>query len=115
MALYLNLLVITILASCLAGSWAWAQPGMSLAERLQSNETTTCWESVMEIRSCIGEVLTFFLNGEAYLGPGCCRAVRTIVHDCRPSMLDALGFTAEETHLLDDYCEGEEEAQGGDN
>jgi hypothetical protein len=41
-----------------------------------------CWETLMEIKSCTGEIILFFLNGEAYLGPGCCRAIRVIERRC---------------------------------
>ncbi|GMP79865.1 hypothetical protein CsSME_00035211 [Camellia sinensis var. sinensis] len=85
-----------------------AEPTPSLMERLQSNESSTCWDAMLEIHSCIGEAVLFFLNGEAYMGPGCCRAIRTIVNQCRPAMLEMLGFTPEESHVLDDYCEREE-------
>ncbi|XP_052189891.1 egg cell-secreted protein 1.1-like [Diospyros lotus] len=81
-------------------------PSLSLAERLQLAESSNCLSSMLEIHSCIGEIVMLLLNGETYIGPGCCAAVETIVHDCRPSMLDWLGFTAEEGHVLDEYCQG---------
>nr|CAD1839877.1 unnamed protein product [Ananas comosus var. bracteatus] len=36
--------------------------------RLQSDGLTQCWDSLVELRSCTGEVILFFLNGETYLG-----------------------------------------------
>ncbi|KAK9110518.1 hypothetical protein Sjap_018578 [Stephania japonica] len=64
-----------------------------------------CWNSLVELRSCTNEILLFFLNGESYLGLGCCRAIRVITHHCWPSMLTSLGFTAEEGDILRGYCD----------
>ncbi|XP_071913945.1 egg cell-secreted protein 1.1-like [Coffea arabica] len=73
------------------------------------DEEATCWESLFELRSCTGEVILFFLNGETYLGPSCCRAIRTIEHHCWPSMLGSLGYTAEEGDILRGYCDAADE------
>nr|GMD56345.1 egg cell-secreted protein 1.1-like [Ipomoea batatas] len=40
--------------------------------------SSTCWESLFALRACTGEVILFFVNGEKYLGPGCCRSAGTI-------------------------------------
>ncbi|RZR73983.1 hypothetical protein MUK42_35230 [Musa troglodytarum] len=66
----------------------------------------------MELRSCTGEVILFFLNGETYLGPSCCRAIRVIVHHCWAAevMLAALGFTPQEGDVLRGYCDAEASA-----
>ncbi|KAJ4967596.1 hypothetical protein NE237_019445 [Protea cynaroides] len=78
----------------------------SLATRLQYTEgNTACWDSLYELRACTGEVILFFLNGETYLGPGCCRAIRFIEHQCWPAMLGSLGFTPEESDILLGYCD----------
>nr|DAD22521.1 TPA_asm: hypothetical protein HUJ06_023984 [Nelumbo nucifera] len=77
----------------------------SLSARLQSDSMAQCWESLIEIRACTGEVILFFLNGQTYLGPSCCRAIRFIEHQCWPSMLVSLGFTPEEGDILRGYCD----------
>lgn len=51
----------------------------------------------------------FFLNGEADLGHSCCQAIRTISHHCWPTIIDSLGFTTEETHVLEGYCDHEDD------
>ncbi|ONK55282.1 uncharacterized protein A4U43_UnF5530 [Asparagus officinalis] len=63
----------------------------------------------MELKSCSGEVVLFFLNGETFLGPSCCRAIRVIEHKCwaAQTMLGVLGFTAEEGDVLRGYCDAE--------
>lgn len=83
---------------------------MSLATRLKlEGESTNCWESLFQLQACTGEVIMFFLNGEAYLGPSCCRAIRVVSHDCWPGMLDSLGFTSEEGDVLQGYCDAEKQ------
>nr|CAD1834897.1 unnamed protein product [Ananas comosus var. bracteatus] len=66
-----------------------------------------CWDSLVELRSCTGEVILFFLNGETYLGPSCCRAIRVIKHHCWAIdvLLASLGFTAQEGDILRGYCD----------
>ncbi|XP_057982283.1 egg cell-secreted protein 1.1-like [Malania oleifera] len=94
-----------IVTSSAAALWPFAA-------RLQadkSSESNNCWDSLFELQSCTGEVITFFLNGETFLRADCCRVVHTIEHRCRPSMLDSLGFTAKEEDILHDYCDAEEE------
>ncbi|CAA7396900.1 unnamed protein product [Spirodela intermedia] len=68
-------------------------PGMA-AVRLQTDDMAECWNSLLELRACIGEVMLFFLNGETNLGPGCCNAIR-------------LGFTPDEGDILRSYCDTE--------
>ncbi|CAN6452594.1 unnamed protein product [Victoria cruziana] len=63
-----------------------------------------CWEALLELRSCSAEIILFFLNGESYLGMGCCSSIRMITFNCWPSMLSSLGFTAEEDDILKGYC-----------
>ncbi|KAM0954601.1 putative Egg cell-secreted protein 1.1/1.5 [Dioscorea sansibarensis] len=74
----------------------------SLAERVGSEGMAKCWESLLALKSCTGEVILFFLNGETYLGPSCCKAIRVIEHHCwaAEAMLAALGFTPEEGDAL---------------
>ncbi|KDO83758.1 hypothetical protein CISIN_1g0394172mg, partial [Citrus sinensis] len=66
-----------------------------------------CWDSLIQIQACSGEIILFFLNGETYLGDGCCNAIRTIRKKCWPNMIDTLGFTAEEGDVLEGYCDHE--------
>ncbi|XP_071715456.1 egg cell-secreted protein 1.2-like [Rutidosis leptorrhynchoides] len=65
-----------------------------------------CWSALLELKSCSNEIILFFLNGDSYLTMDCCRAIRTITHECWPSMLTSLGFTSEEGDILQDYCGG---------
>ncbi|XP_057982284.1 egg cell-secreted protein 1.4-like [Malania oleifera] len=110
MAFLVKFLVAALLACTIAASpAATARP---LASRLQadnSSESNDCWDSLFELQSCMGEVITFFLNGETSLGADCCRAVHTVEHHCWPAMLGSLGFTAEEGDILHGYCDAEEE------
>ncbi|XP_026409860.1 egg cell-secreted protein 1.4-like [Papaver somniferum] len=79
---------------------------ISLAARLQSNGSySECWDSLTELQACTGEVILFFLNGEAHLGRNCCRAIHIIQHNCWPAMLGSLGFTQEEGEILRGYCD----------
>ncbi|XP_008231912.1 PREDICTED: egg cell-secreted protein 1.1-like [Prunus mume] len=68
-------------------------------------ESSNCWDSLFQLHACSGEVVMFFLNGETYLGHGCCEAIRTIEHQCWPALLGTLGFTTEETDVLKGYCD----------
>ncbi|KAL7143523.1 hypothetical protein ABFS83_08G196600 [Erythranthe nasuta] len=82
----------------------------TLLARLKLNEegSKTCLDALLELKSCSGEVVLFFLNGETSLGPNCCSAIRTIEHQCWPSMLGTLGITAEEGDTLRGYCDAAE-------
>ncbi|GMH25126.1 hypothetical protein Nepgr_026969 [Nepenthes gracilis] len=82
----------------------------TLPSRLRLDESTNCWNSLFELQSCTGEVIQFFYNGETYLGPNCCRAIRIIEHNCWPALLGSLGFTPEEGAILRGYCDAEEES-----
>jgi hypothetical protein len=89
----------------------------SLADRLEGDGPQQCWEALMDIKSCTGEIILFFLNGEAYLGPGCCRAIRVIEQRCwaADAMLSVIGFTPEEGDMLKGYCDaGDDDDTGGD-
>lgn len=80
--------------------------GSNLAARLKlEDQSSNCWESLFQLQACAGEVVLFFLNGETYLGPSCCRAIRFIEHECWPDMLGSLGFTTEEGDVLQGYCD----------
>ncbi|KAI8540687.1 hypothetical protein RHMOL_Rhmol08G0005400 [Rhododendron molle] len=119
MAYHQNILP-TLLISCfLAFSMAASRPldsnpKQTLMARLKLDQETDkgCWDSLFQLQSCTGEVILFFLNGETYLGPGCCSAVRIIEHLCWPSMLGSLGFTPEEGDILRGYCDAAESDSG---
>ncbi|XP_057428543.1 egg cell-secreted protein 1.1-like [Lotus japonicus] len=77
---------------------------MSLAVRLKLN-SGNCWESLMQLQACSGEIIAFFMNGETYIGNGCCQAIKVIGHDCWPNIVASLGFTTQETNILEGYCD----------
>ncbi|KAL1295440.1 hypothetical protein HN51_056321 [Arachis hypogaea] len=105
------ILVATTLASNATTSMSEsAHP--SLATRLKVDgepESINCWDSLFQLQACTGEVIMFFLNGETYLGPSCCHAIIIVGHDCWPQMLASLGFSAEETDILQGYCDAEQQ------
>ncbi|KAF5779162.1 putative Prolamin-like domain-containing protein [Helianthus annuus] len=71
----------------------------------QDGGSTGCWETLFELHACTGEIILFFLNGETYLGMGCCRAIKEIEKLCWPSLMGSLGFTSEEGDILRGYCD----------
>ncbi|XP_004300796.1 PREDICTED: egg cell-secreted protein 1.1-like [Fragaria vesca subsp. vesca] len=80
----------------------------NLASRLNlDEESSNCWDALLQIHACSGEVILFFFNGEVYLGHSCCEAIRTIEHQCWPALLGTLGFTTQETDVLKGYCDKE--------
>ncbi|KAH9669385.1 Egg cell-secreted protein 1.4 [Citrus sinensis] len=82
------------------------KPGNNLAARLEdSRSLTECWNALMELKLCSNEIIIFFLNGQADIGPDCCRTIDIITRNCWPTMLTSLGFTAEERNLLRGYCD----------
>ncbi|GAU12573.1 hypothetical protein TSUD_131830 [Trifolium subterraneum] len=38
-------------------------------------------------------------------GNGCCKAIKIIGHDCWPNIVSSLGFTNEESYILEGYCD----------
>ncbi|OEL29565.1 hypothetical protein BAE44_0009415 [Dichanthelium oligosanthes] len=92
-----------------------AVAGLGLAQRLEGEGAQQCWEALVEIKSCTGEIILFLLNGEAYLGPGCCRAIRVIEQRCwaADAMLSVIGFTPEEGDMLKGYCDAGDDNGGG--
>ncbi|KAK1275800.1 Egg cell-secreted protein 1.4 [Acorus gramineus] len=88
----------------------------SLSARLHADDgagtggAMECWESLVELRACTGEVILFFLNGETHLGEPCCGAIGYIERHCWPSMLTSIGFTPEEGDLLLGYCDSDSSA-----
>ncbi|TKY46819.1 Egg cell-secreted protein 1.1 [Spatholobus suberectus] len=79
-------------------------PGLAVRLKLQG-EPFNCWESLWQLQACGGEIVKFFLNGERHLGQGCCQAIRVIEHDCWPNIIGTLGFTTQETNILEGYCD----------
>ncbi|KAF8750606.1 hypothetical protein HU200_012325 [Digitaria exilis] len=57
-------------------------------------------DALTRLGSCTSEIVLFFVNGESYIGPECCVAIRGATRHCWPSMLAAAGFTAEEADVL---------------
>lgn len=83
------------------------KPKQDISARLETNngDLVDCWSSLLELKSCTNEIVLFFINGVADIGPGCCRAITVITHNCWPAMLTSLGFTAEEGNILRGYCD----------
>uniref|UniRef100_A0A9I9CK87 Prolamin-like domain-containing protein n=1 Tax=Cucumis melo TaxID=3656 RepID=A0A9I9CK87_CUCME len=107
-----NLLKLLIATSFLALMFLFMvesspNPKSSLTTRikLEGETTSDCWGSLYELQACTGEVITFFLSGEAYLGVKCCQAIKTIQHECWPTLLGSLGYTTEEGDILEAYCD----------
>ncbi|KMZ59597.1 Egg cell-secreted protein 1.4 [Zostera marina] len=81
---------------------------LPLLERLESSAGAgggNCWSALFKLSSCTNEIILFFVNGESYLGMECCRSIRIITHQCWPSMLSSVGYTAEEGDILRGYCD----------
>jgi hypothetical protein len=117
---YLNLmaysskLFLTLLLACTMAFLAMARgplnsPSTTLATRLQLDAQANCWGSLFELQSCTTEVILFFLNGETYLGPDCCRAIRIIERECWPALLGSLGYTEQEEDILIGFCDASDE------
>ncbi|KAJ1429721.1 Prolamin-like domain [Sesbania bispinosa] len=109
MAFSLKLFVMISLATwTLAARPVSSTTSTTLATRLRldDNNNNKCWETLFELQHCMGEVVLFFLNGETYLGSGCCHALLTIAHQCWPDMLNTLGLTPQEADILRHYCDG---------
>ncbi|CAN1828786.1 Egg cell-secreted protein 1.4 [Linum perenne] len=80
------------------------------ARRLEEDKAAglvECWGALVEIKSCSGELFQYFVSGRRVdsISDDCCRAVRTITHNCWPTMFDSVGFTAQQAHLLRGYCD----------
>ncbi|CAJ1942133.1 unnamed protein product [Sphenostylis stenocarpa] len=108
--LFILFCVVTITAllssASIVESRSLSNPSSSLLVRLKlEGEPSNCWDSLWQLQACSGEIVTFFLNGETYLGHGCCQAIKVIGHDCWPNIVASLGFTDEETDVLEGYCE----------
>ncbi|KAM0055089.1 putative Egg cell-secreted protein 1.1/1.5 [Helianthus debilis subsp. tardiflorus] len=71
----------------------------------QDGGSTGCWDTLFDLHACTGEIVLFFINGETYLGTGCCRAIQKIEKLCWPSLMGSLGFTSQESDILRGYCD----------
>ncbi|TXG53285.1 hypothetical protein EZV62_022454 [Acer yangbiense] len=113
--LFLLTLLTALFMACYVTNGRPLHPSSSLIARLKlDDESPNCWESLIQLQSCTGEIILFFLNGETYLGHGCCQAMHTISHQCWPNMIDTLGFTTEEGDILEGFCD-HETADDGDH
>ncbi|KAI3813821.1 hypothetical protein L1987_18556 [Smallanthus sonchifolius] len=84
------------------------QPSLAARLKLEKDDdggSTGCWDTLFELHACTGEIILFFLNGETYLGMGCCRAIEEIERQCWPALIGSLGFTSEEGDILRGYCD----------
>ncbi|XP_073120968.1 egg cell-secreted protein 1.4-like [Henckelia pumila] len=99
-------LLVTLLWLVLTVSATSRTPQIGRAEDAAKHEggTMECLGALLELKSCSNEILLFFLNGGSHLGVDCCRAIRIITHECWPSMLSSLGFTAQEGDILSHHC-----------
>ena len=119
MAFYLMMFLLVAFSACCsldgnkataaATATAPARPlasASNLTVRLKlDGESSSCWDSLIELQACTGEIVLFFLNGETQLGHSCCQALQTIGEHCWPDMVDTLGFTTEEGQILEGYCD----------
>ncbi|KAK3226684.1 hypothetical protein Dsin_006546 [Dipteronia sinensis] len=95
-----------IMGGFVTNARALMHPKSNLMNRLKlDDESTNCWDALVQLQTCTGEIILFFLNGETYLGHGCCRAISTISQQCWPNLISTLGFTTEEGDMLEGYCE----------
>ncbi|XP_073291117.1 egg cell-secreted protein 1.1-like [Primulina huaijiensis] len=102
-----SMLLCFLATSAVEGRILVAKPVHGLDE---AGESSGCFDSLFQLQSCTSEVVMFFLNGETYLGPGCCAAIKTIQHDCWPNMLGSLGYTTEEGDILRGYCDASDDS-----
>ncbi|OEL33914.1 hypothetical protein BAE44_0005067, partial [Dichanthelium oligosanthes] len=68
---------------------------------------TECWGALVELWSCTSEIVLFFVNGESYIGPECCVAIRGATRHCWPSMLASVSFTVGEVDVLRGFYDAE--------
>ncbi|KAJ9177756.1 hypothetical protein P3X46_012935 [Hevea brasiliensis] len=101
-ALFLGLILACIAASGTSARDLFINPEARVET---SNNLVDCWNALLEIKSCSNEIVLFFLNGTADIGPECCRSIAIITRKCWPAMLTTLGFTAEEGNILRGYCD----------
>ncbi|OMO54872.1 hypothetical protein CCACVL1_27509 [Corchorus capsularis] len=100
-------LTVVVVAVAMASSVSLANKQSLIARLKLDEESPSCWEALMQLQACAGEVILFFLNGETYLGEACCESIHTIGQQCWPNMLETLGYTTEEGDILQGYCDHE--------
>uniref|UniRef100_A0A6N2KF91 Prolamin-like domain-containing protein n=1 Tax=Salix viminalis TaxID=40686 RepID=A0A6N2KF91_SALVM len=109
MASNLKLFLFAAVLACISLDGAKARPLASisnLSARLKlDEESPNCWDSLFQLQACTGEIVLFFLDGETRLGHSCCQALSTVGEHCWPNMIGTLGFTTEESQILEGYCE----------
>ncbi|KAJ9146891.1 hypothetical protein P3X46_029106 [Hevea brasiliensis] len=103
--LFFFLVLLTSSMEFLAKAQTFSTNSNLLARLKLDDESSSCWDSLIQLQACSGEIILFFLNGETYLGHSCCEAIRIITKQCWPSMIDTLGFTTEEADILEGYCD----------
>ncbi|CAK7328532.1 unnamed protein product [Dovyalis caffra] len=111
MAAFKNLALFVSLTLLISSNTATAsrdilikKPGVS--SRIEDEGSLVeCFNALVEIKSCINEIVLYFTNGQADIGPDCCRAIHIITHKCWPAMFTSLGFTDEEGNILRGYCD----------
>ncbi|KAL3527928.1 hypothetical protein ACH5RR_012584 [Cinchona calisaya] len=88
-------------------SATWDQMPRKLSGDPSANNGSVldCLNALTEIKSCTNEIVVFFANGKTDIGPECCKSITVITHNCWPTILTALGFTADETYVLRGYCD----------
>jgi len=106
MAFFLKLFVIISLSTIVTATSLSSTK--TLASRLESFDgsgpNNKCWETMLELQHCTGDIVTFFLNGQTHLGSGCCNALLTIAQECWGNLLTSLGLTTEEAEILRGFC-----------
>ncbi|XP_061345124.1 egg cell-secreted protein 1.1 [Gastrolobium bilobum] len=100
---------LTTTCTCIRSQYSSLGARLKVDDDVHVGESPNCWESLFQLQACTGEVVMFFLNGETYLGPSCCQAIRVVGHDCWPDMLASLGFTTQEGDILQGYCDTKEQ------
>ncbi|KAJ6326105.1 hypothetical protein OIU76_003485 [Salix suchowensis] len=110
MASCLKLFLFAAVLACISLDGAKARPLAAsisnLSARLKlDEESPNCWDSLFQLQACTGEIVLFFLDGETRLGHSCCQALSTVGEHCWPNMIGTLGFTTEESQILEGYCD----------
>ncbi|XVF37204.1 hypothetical protein REPUB_Repub19eG0126300 [Reevesia pubescens] len=90
-----------ISAFLLASSSIQSSSAIVAGLKLKDDESSICWDSLIQLQSCTGELIMFFPECRRnLLRPRLlpyCITVRAIAQQCWPTIIDALGFTPEET------------------
>lgn len=84
---------------------AYGTATRDLAMKSPKQNHVECWSNLIVLKSCYNEIMHFFINGQADIGPNCCCAIRVITHDCWPEMLTSLGYSYHEALSIRGYCD----------